>query len=153
MIRYALLCEHDHEFESWFDSSLAFDKLHKTGLVECPHCGSTKTRKALMTPQISGTRSNKKNRDGPDNGHDKAPDQNLQKLQTEATELARKIRHHVTENAEHVGDNFADEARKIHFEESEPRNIYGNATKEEVSDLAEDGIDFAPLPDLPEDKN
>lgn len=153
MIRYALLCEHDHEFESWFDNSSAYEKLHKSGLVECPYCGSTKTRKALMTPRISGTRSNKKVELQPAASHSKSIDPTLQKLQKEATELARKIRDHVKENADDVGDKFAEEARKIHFDEAQPRNIYGQATAEEVTDLAEDGIDFAPLPDLPEDKN
>ncbi len=151
MIRYALLCEHDHEFESWFDNSTAYDKLQKSSLVECPHCGSTKIRKALMTPQLSGTRSNRQSEQS--NTLANSQDIGLQNMQKEALDLARKIRDHVTKNAENVGDRFADEARKIHLDETEPRNIYGKATIEEVSDLAEDGIDFIPLPDLPEDKN
>ena len=151
MILYRLLCERDHEFESWFDSSKAFAKLQKSELVECPHCGSAKIRKALMTPQLSGTRANKQA--PPDELHGKRSEQKLQNLHKEATELARKIRNHVSKNADDVGDNFADEARKIHFDEAKPRNIYGQATEKEVSDLNEEGIDFTPLPNLPEDKN
>jgi hypothetical protein len=151
MIRYALLCKHDHKFESWFDNSNAFDKLQKANLIECPHCGSTTIRKALMTPQISTRRSNKTAIS--ERSLARSDDDNLQKMQMEATELARKIRDHVKENAENVGDKFAEEARKIHFEEVEPHNIYGNATPEEAQELADDGVDFAPLPDLPEDKN
>ena len=153
MIRYALLCDQDHEFDSWFDNSQAFEKLQKNGLVECPHCGSVKTRKALMSPQLGGKRSNKKTAADDASPVAKSNDPDLKILREEATELARKIRGHVTENADNVGNKFADEARKIHYEETEPRNIYGKATQEEVSDLVEDGIDFNPLPDLPEDKN
>ena len=145
MIRYALLCEHDHEFESWFDSSNAYDKLQKAGMVECPHCGSHKTRKALMTPQI-GSRKTK-------TPLARKSEKELQKVQKQMVDMARKVRRHIEKNAEHVGDRFAVEARKIHNEESEPRNIYGKATREEVTDLVKDGIDITPLPDLPEDKN
>ncbi len=153
MIRYALICEHEHEFESWFDSSKAYDKLQKAGLVDCPRCGSTKTRKALMTPQIGGTRANRKSENAPNDALTKTVDPSLHELQKEAVELARKMRDHITKTADNVGDRFAEEARKIHFDEVEPRNIYGKATPEEVSELHEEGIDFAPLPSLPEDKN
>jgi len=151
MIRYALLCHQDHAFESWFDHSTAFDKLQNAKLIECPHCGSQKIRKALMSPQISGTRTNKRATSNPSIA--KSKDSELQKLQQEAVELARKIRDHVEENADNVGDKFASEARKIHFEEVEPHNIYGEATPDEVSELVEDGIEITPLPALPEDKN
>ncbi len=151
MIRYALLCDDDHAFESWFDHSSAFDKLQSAKLIECPHCGSQKIRKDLMSPQIGGLRANKRATNNP--SIVKTPDIELQKLQQEAVELARKIRHHVEKNADNVGDKFASEARKIHFEEVEPHNIYGEATPDEVSELVEDGIEIAPLPALPEDKN
>ena len=151
MIRYALLCEQDHPFESWFDNSAAFDKLQQATLIECPHCGSKKIRKALMTPQIGGTRANKGTQDK--NSLTMSEDKNLQILQREAVELARKIRDHVEKNADNVGDEFASEARKIHFEEVEPHNIFGQATRQEVVELIDDGIDIAPLPSLPEDEN
>ena len=151
MIRYALLCEHDHEFESWFDSSGAYEKLQRAKLIECPSCGSIKTRKALMTPQLGGTRANRREETG--GGVSQSDDKELHKLHKEATSLARKIRDHVEQSADNVGDNFANEARKIHFDEAAPRNIFGSATAKEATDLVEDGIDFTPLPDLPEDKN
>ncbi len=151
MIRYALLCDLDHAFESWFDHSSAFDKLQTSKLIECPHCGSQKIRKDLMSPQIGGLRANKRTTSNPSIA--KSKDTELQNLQQEAVELARKIRGHVEKNADKVGDKFASEARKIHFEEVEPHNIYGEATSDEVNELAEDGIEIAPLPTLPEDKN
>ncbi len=151
MIRYALLCDQDHAFESWFDHSAAFDKLQHAKLIECPHCSSQKIRKAPMSPQISGTRTNKRPTSNPSIAKNK--DIELQNLQAEAVELARKIRNHIEQNADNVGDKFASEARKIHFEEVEPHNIYGEATSEEVDELVEDGIEISPLPTLPEDKN
>ncbi|MCF6198887.1 MAG: DUF1178 family protein [Hyphomicrobiaceae bacterium] len=151
MIRYTLLCEHDHEFESWFDNSAAYDKLQKVHLVDCPHCGSKQTRKALMTPQISGVRGNKQS-PSTEIVHS-TPNRQLQKLQKEALEMARKVRQHIQKNSEHVGDKFASEARKMHNEETDQRTIYGSATTTEVKDLLNDGIDITPLPDLPEDKN
>ncbi len=151
MIRYALLCDQDHEFDSWFDHSSAFERLQKAALIECPHCGSQNIRKALMSPQVSSRRANKPSQDHQPIA--KSADKNLQKLQREAVELARKIRDHVQKHADNVGEKFASEARKIHFKEVEPHNIYGKATQDEVNELVEDGIDIAPLPDLPEDKN
>ena len=161
MIRYSLLCEHDHEFESWFDSSAAYDKLQKSRLVECPHCGSFKTRKALMTPQIGAIRSGKRDEEEKvEKSLSQISDptmQNLQKktaeLQKTMVEFARQIREQVHKNAENVGANFAREARKIHYEECEPRDIYGKATAREVQELQEEGVEFTPLPELPEDKN
>ncbi len=151
MIRYALLCEQDHQFESWFDNSSAYDKLQKAHLVECPHCGSSQTRKALMSPQISTTRGNKQapNKDSASSNQHAQ----MQKVQKELVEMARKVRRHIEKNAEYVGEKFVSEARKMHYAEAEQRNIYGSATTEEVSDLVNDGIDITPLPDLPEDKN
>ena len=151
MIRYALLCDQEHTFESWFDHSAAFDKLQQSKLIECPHCGSQKIRKALMSPQIGGTRANKHS--GGKTSITKSDHKEMQKLQQEAVELARKIRSHVEQNSENVGEKFASEARKIHFDEVEPHNIFGQATAQEVSELVEDGIEITPLPDLPEDKN
>lgn len=151
MIRYALLCEHDHTFESWFDNSDAYDKLQKSSLIECPVCGSVETRKALMTPQIQSGRSKTPSPSG--GAVARSDDDKMHQLQKEAMDLARKIREHIKDNADDVGSKFAEEARKIHFDEVKPHNIYGSATAKEVTELAEDGIDFAPLPDLPEDKN
>ena len=78
-----------------------------------------------------------------------APDPRM----TAMREALKEIRRQVVENAEHVGDRFAEEARKMHYDEVEPRAIYGEATGEEVEALAEEGIEFQPLPSLPEDQN
>jgi hypothetical protein len=136
MIRYALKCSEAHEFEAWFASSAACDEQARRGQIVCPHCGSKKVAKGVMAPNIA-----------PASGAEKrvAPD--------EALAMARKLREHVEKNAENVGDRFAVEARKIHYEETESRGIYGSATSEEARELHEEGIAFHPLPALPEDHN
>jgi hypothetical protein len=142
MIRYSLTCENEHVFEAWFASSAAYDKTAKAGGNSCPVCGSTDVQKALMAPAVSGTK-----KDEPMTLA--APDPRSAKLR----ELVKEFRQKVTENADYVGDKFAEEARKIHYDEVEPRGIYGEATPEEAKSLAEEGIGFQPLPKLPEDRN
>jgi hypothetical protein len=133
MIRYALLCEHDHEFEGWFGASADFDDQQARGLIECPVCASKAVRKAIMAPAISGTRKK---------GQDIGPAQ----TQAMMMEAMGRIRQHVEENFDDVGDTFAKEARAIHEGRSEDRGIYGQATSKEVRDLVEDGVPIAPLP-------
>ncbi len=134
MIRYQLSCAEDHAFEAWFASSSAYDDQAKRNLVSCPHCGSTKVSKALMAPNIArGV------------GSDKA--------QREIVEMVRHARDHVMKLSENVGDKFADEARKIHRDETKPRSIYGSATVDEAESLKDEGVEFHPLPVLPEDHN
>lgn len=132
MIRYALNCEHDHAFEAWFSSSADYDDQAARGLVECPFCASRQVRKAIMAPAVQGTKRD---------GEPAAPD-----MQAMMMEAARKIRTHVEENCDYVGDRFAREARAIHEGESEARGIYGEATPAEVKALREDGVPVAPLP-------
>jgi hypothetical protein len=133
MIRYALLCEHDHEFEGWFGASADFDDQQARGLIECPVCASKAVRKAIMAPAVSGTKKK---------GQDIAPAQ----TQAMMMEAMGRIRRHVEENFDDVGDAFAKEARDIHEGRSEERGIYGQATPKEVRDLVEDGVPVAPLP-------
>ncbi len=141
MIRFSLICEREHEFEGWFRSNDDFETQKKRGFVDCPTCGSRKVDKALMAPAIStGAKQEKIAL-----AMGEAQRQALAQLRA----LSRKIR----ENADYVGDRFAEEARKIHFGESEARGIYGEATSEEVRGLIEDGVDFMPIPMLPEDRN
>jgi len=137
MIRYALRCEHEHEFEGWFPSSDGFDDQAERGLVECPFCASTAVRRAIMAPAVTGT---KKNAPVP------APSP---EMQTMVMEAMAKVREHVEDNFDYVGDAFAREARDIHEGRSENRGIYGEATPAEVRKLAEDGIETAPLPPRP----
>jgi len=133
MIRYALLCEHEHDFEGWFGISTDFDDQQARGLIECPVCASKAVRKAIMAPAVAGT---------------KKKDQAIAPAQTQAMmmEAMGRIRRHVEENFDDVGDTFAKEARAIHEGRSEDRGIYGQATSKEVRELVEDGVPIAPLP-------
>jgi len=138
MIRYALVCEHAHEFEGWFGASGDFDDQQGRGLVECPVCASKAVRKQIMAPAVSGTK--KKGSDAPAPAHEMM------------MEAMGRIRRHVEENFDDVGDTFAREARAIHEGRSEDRGIYGQATSAEVRDLVEDGVPIAPMPPEPPKK-
>ena len=143
VIRFTLRCDRDHEFEAWFRSSADYDRGEGT---ICPICGSEKVEKALMAPalgrSVKSGKSEKVKLATP-------PDPRLAAMR----EAIKEVRRHVTENAEHVGDQFAEEARKIHYNETEPRAIYGEATTEEARALIEEGVEFQPLPSLPDDQN
>lgn len=163
MIRYRLKCNKTHEFEALFSSSKAYDAQAKRGQVECPECGSKKVTKALMAPGVA-TKSNKREetvplapqRDEVVTSERARPSPELlarQEMQRQFIDLMRQVRQEVEAKAEYVGPRFAEEARKIHHEETEARGIWGEATLEEAKELAEDGIDCLPLPRLPEDKN
>jgi hypothetical protein len=138
MIRYALVCDHDHPFEAWFGSSTDYDDQAQHGLVECPFCGSHGVAKQIMAPAVAGTK-----RSSP------APD--TAKMQSLMLEAAREVRAHVEQNFDYVGDSFAREARDIHEGKSEKREIYGEATAAEVKKLKEDGVPCSPLPAAPPD--
>jgi hypothetical protein len=140
VIRYALLCEHEHEFEGWFGASADFDDQQARGLVECPVCASKAVRKAIMAPAVAGT---------------KRRDQDQTPAQTQAMmmEAMGRIRRHVEETFDDVGDAFATEARAIHEGRSEDRGICGQATAAEVRELVEDGVPIAPLPPEPRKKS
>jgi hypothetical protein len=151
MIRYDLICEQGHEFDAWFSDSASYDEQAKRGFVECMHCGSAKVEKQIMAPNI-GAKSNRRNELAPH-----APqammtppaDPRMQAMM----QMMREMRSHVEANAENVGDNFAEEARKQHYNETEKRGIYGNATPGDARALIEEGIEVMPLPRLPEDGN
>jgi hypothetical protein len=145
MIRYDLICDKGHEFDAWFSDSAAYDTQRKRGFVECSVCGSIKVEKQLMRPNV-GAKSSKKNDSRPMVG---GTDPRMQQMMS----MMREFRAHVEKNAENVGDKFAEEARKIHYKESEERGIYGNATPDEARGLIEEGIEVHPLPRLPEDSN
>lgn len=141
MIRFSLTCEHSHDFEGWFRSNEDFDTQRKRRLVECPVCASHKVEKALMAPAVSTGRKQEKVA--------LAMNEHQRAAMAQIKALTAKIR----ENADYVGDKFAEEARKIHFGETDPRGIYGEATPEEAKGLAEDGVAFMPIPVLPDDQN
>lgn len=154
MIRYALVCDDKHTFEVWFKNSADYDSQRKRKLVTCPACGSPKVEKALMTPQL-GKGSRKEQTVSVESGP-AAPEPASVVASPEATELRaklRELRDHLVKNAENVGGRFPDEARKIHYGETEPRSIYGVASAEEAKEMHDEGIEFHPLPILPEDRN
>jgi hypothetical protein len=161
MIRYALRCERDHTFESWFQSSSAYDSQVKRGLVSCPACGSTKVEKAIMAPRIVS----KKGRDStpalpepaatsePAEVIAPGPTPLLMAQERELRAKLKELRDHIVKNADNVGAQFPTEARKMHYGDIEHRPIYGEASPQEARELVDEGIEVAPLPILPDDRN
>lgn len=169
MIRYALVCDKRHEFESWFQNSAAYDKQVKRGLVTCPACGSPKVEKAIMAPRLART----------DTGagamraaepveapaepaadtasvtvpEEKTPVAMMSPQEQEFRQKLKELRDHLTRNADNVGPQFPEQARKMHYGEIEHRSIYGEASPDEAEALAEEGIPFHPLPILPDERN
>jgi predicted amidohydrolase len=166
VIRYALICGDGHSFEAWFASSDAFAKQQKNGQLSCAVCGSAEIGKALMAPSLAsgrkaeptaGAAESGGGREEPSEAGGGEPETvpvaaNTGKRE-EVVRLLRKLRQQVTESADYVGPRFAEEARKIHYGETDKRGIYGEASPQEARALAEEGIEFHPLPILPEDRN
>jgi hypothetical protein len=137
VIHFALRCETAaHAFDGWFRSSEDFEGQVSRGLVTCPVCGTAEVGKALMRPAVAGPR-------------EAVSPAGMAKMAATLQEMAREVR----ANADYVGPNFAEEARKIHYGEADERRIYGEASPVEVKGLMEEGIAALPLPPLPEDKN
>lgn len=172
MIRYALACRQGHAFESWFQNSDAFDHQTKRGLVLCPTCGSADVEKALMAPNLSRTREAASSscipspQDPPPETRPAAGTSSgdtpastpaqvamMSPQERELRAKLRELRTYLTRTAEHVGSRFPEEARKMHYGESDPRSIYGEASPEEARDLIDEGIEFHPLPPLPDEHN
>jgi hypothetical protein len=158
MIRYNLRCERGHAFESWFQSSSAYEAQEKRKLVNCPTCGSAKVERAIMAPQIVSRKS-----------RDRAAPVPVPATSTEVTTPAstplmmaqerelraklRELRDHIVKNADNVGERFPNEARKMHYGDIEHRPIYGEASPDEARSLIEEGVEVSPLPVLPDDRN
>ena len=147
MIHYDLICDKGHDFDGWFPDSTAFDAQAERGLVVCAICGSAKVAKQLMAPGIPA-KANKKVA-GTQTMAAGPVDPRAEML----LKMMREVRRSVEENAEYVGDKFAEEARKIHYAETGKRGIYGEATSDDAKALIEEGIEVHPLPRLPEDGN
>lgn len=142
MIHYNLRCGDGHEFDSWFNSSASFDRQAERGLLECPHCGSAKVERALMTPSV------------PRKGRitaEKVPSQAVagEAMPDQVRAMLQKLRAEVEKNCDYVGPEFAEEARRIAKGEADARGIYGETTKDEAEALAEEGIDVARIPWVP----
>jgi hypothetical protein len=162
MIRYALRCERDHTFESWFQNSAAYDKQSKRGLITCPVCNSAKIEKTIMAPRLARADvpeppppipAPPPPAAAPHAAPGKSPVAIMGAQERELRQKLKELREHVTKNANYVGAKFPEEARKIHYGEIEHRSIYGEASPEEAKALREEGIEFHPLPTLPDDQN
>jgi hypothetical protein len=158
MIRYTLVCDKRHEFESWFTNSSAYDKQAKRGLVTCPLCGSAKVEKALMTPRLARADATSKQEappadDAPVAAKSPTPVAIISPQEQEFRQKLRELRDHLVKNAENVGPRFPEEARKMHYGEAEHRSIYGVASPKDAKALHEEGIEFSPLPVLPDERN
>lgn len=147
MIKYALVCEQAHDFESWFPSSEAFETQRKRGFVTCPFCHSAKVEKQIMAPAI------RKDRRAEVPAPASQPAVVLSEKEREVRAALKALREHVMKNAEDVGKDFAEEARRIHYGEAEERSIYGETNPTEARALLEEGIDVLPLPVVPDDRN
>jgi hypothetical protein len=168
MIRYALACDRDHAFESWFPSSGAYDAQRKRGLVECPVCGSQKVEKQIMAPRVARTGRGTDPEpglpaslpvpapakpDAPDGPSTPQPVVLFSDKERELRAMVKALREHVEKTAEHVGGRFPDEARRMHYGEIGHRSIYGEATPAEARELIEEGIEIHPLPIVPDERN
>jgi hypothetical protein len=161
MIHYNLRCKKGHAFESWFQSSSAYETQEKRRLVSCPLCGSTDVERAIMAPQIA----RKKGREQapaeqapvPARAAEVTPPStSTPLLMTQERELRAKLkelRDHIVKNADNVGERFPNEARKMHYGDIEHRPIYGEASPDEAKALIEEGVEVMPLPTLPDDRN
>lgn len=139
MIRYALRCRKEHEFESWFQSAEAFEILRKADHVGCPLCGDTQVEKTLMAPTVRPARSRGAGANKP----------SLTEPQTELESAMAEMRRQVEANSEYVGLNFVAEARRMHEGDIDQRSIYGEAKPEEARALLEEGVPVAALPFMP----
>jgi hypothetical protein len=138
MILYTLRCDKDHRFEAWFREGATFEAQAERRQVLCPTCGSQEVEKAIMAPRL-----------GKAAAEEETPTQKTVQLDPKAAELRQtlvKLRRHVEENCDNVGPRFAEEARKIHYGEVDPRGIYGETTDDEAKDLKEEGVDVARIP-------
>ncbi|MFC5066839.1 DUF1178 family protein [Flaviflagellibacter deserti] len=156
MIRYTLQCERSHGFDGWFRSSGDFDLQAEAGLLSCPLCGSVAIEKGLMAPAVrtaekvaESTPVTAERAELPNSGDVALLGDKEQRLRA----MIRALRDEVTKNAENVGPRFAEVARRMHEGEIEKGSVYGKASPEEIKSLAEDGIDFHPLPVLPDEGN
>jgi hypothetical protein len=155
MIRYNLRCDRGHGFESWFQSSAAYESQEKRKLVSCPACGSTKVERAIMAPQIVSKRASEP-APAPAAAAEAATPASTPLMMAHERELRAKIkelRDHIVKNADNVGERFPNEARKMHYGDIEHRPIYGEASPEEARSLIDEGVEVSPLPVLPDDRN
>ena len=131
MIKYSLKCDKDHSFEAWFSDSLNFEKQNKKKLISCPSCSSLEITKNIMAPNISFKEKNSNK---------------INQKKDKVEMVLNKVRKHIENNFDYVGDKFADEARSMHYGEKEEREIYGETTLEDAVELIEEGVNVQPMP-------
>jgi hypothetical protein len=160
MIHYNLRCAKGHAFESWFQSSSAYETQEKRGLVSCPVCGSTDVERAIMAPQIVSKKGRESATSEPAPAPAPvtevtapAPTPLLMAQEQELRTKLRELRDHIVKNADNVGERFPNEARKMHYGDIEHRPIYGEASPDEAKALIDEGVEVMPLPVLPDDRN
>ena len=158
MIRYNLRCEKGHSFESWFQSSTAYESQEKRKLVSCPACGSVMVERAIMAPQIVSKKGRDAAMPAPSEASAaeataQAPTPLLMAQEIELRAKIKELRDHIVKNADNVGERFPNEARKMHYGDIEHRPIYGEASPEEARSLIDEGVEVSPLPVLPDDRN
>ncbi|WP_458096935.1 DUF1178 family protein [Roseomonas sp. WA12] len=160
MIHYQLRCSQEHGFDGWFRDSAGFEKLAASGLVDCPVCGDTGVRRDLMAPAIAKPRAQVPTESRAEPAPvPSAPPETPPALAPEATTagpvpaqlfaLLQRMRAEVEKSCDHVGRDFAEEARRMHRGESERRGIYGEATADEAESLADEGIEIGRIPWVP----
>ena len=160
MIHYNLPCERGHTFESWFQSSSAYESQEKRKLIGCPVCGSDKVERAIMAPQVVSKKGREREAPVPaapaaatEVAAPAAPTPLMMAQERELRAKLRELRDHIVKNADNVGERFPNEARKMHYGDIEHRPIYGEASPDEARSLIEEGIEVSPLPVLPDDRN
>lgn len=153
MIKYALVCEKDHSFESWFPDSESFDRLLRRGLVACPECDSSKVAKALMAPAVVGAKKAKAPAAADAAGSQPVGVALVDERQRRLRELAKELRQEIITKTDDVGRRFPEEARAIHAGDAPSRSIRGQATIEEARALVEEGVGVLPIPQIPDELN
>lgn len=145
MILFELKCTSDHRFEVWFRDGAAYEAQAAARTIACPHCGDTHVGKAPMAPRIA------KRRKDPAEAAKAAvkTDEKTMALQAEALQRLGELRRAVEDNCDYVGDRFAEEARRIHYGETDPRGIYGEASAGDVAELKDEGVTIHRIPWLP----
>jgi hypothetical protein len=158
MILYTLRCAKGHEFESWFKDSKTYERQEKRALIPCPSCGSAEVTRALMSPRIGkGGKGGAVEVEAPAEtapapavpAADQAMASLAHHMPKEMRETLLKLRRQVEKNCDYVGSDFAEEARKIHYGESDKRGIYGETSDKEAEALSEEGIEFGRVPWIP----
>jgi len=140
-----MACAKGHEFEGWFKDSAAYDLQESDGTLTCPMCGDAHVRKAIMAPSVKTSVTRAKGQTTPAS----SPVADERKLR----QFVAGYRKFIQENADYVGPRFPEEARNIHYGETEERHIYGESSIAEARELIEEGIEIAPVPPDPGDLN